>query len=93
MGYPTKVQLIQRKDSRQWYINFPAPIAQAIEENRDANHFSPHVLQSMVMPRGEKWLASLFSPARCGQGRLKGRLRGLPQGLFGRRRCPPRRPG
>jgi len=31
MGYPTKVQLIQRKESRQWYINFPAPIAQAME--------------------------------------------------------------
>jgi hypothetical protein len=31
MGYPTKVQLIQRKDSQQWYINFPAPIAQAME--------------------------------------------------------------
>jgi len=31
MGYPTKVQLIQRKDSQQWYINFPAPIAQAMD--------------------------------------------------------------
>jgi hypothetical protein len=31
MGYPTKVQLIQRKDSQQWYINFPAPIARAME--------------------------------------------------------------
>lgn len=31
MGYPTKVQLIERKDSRQFYINFPAPIAQAME--------------------------------------------------------------
>jgi len=31
MGYPTKVQLIRRKDSQQWYINFPAPIAQAME--------------------------------------------------------------
>jgi hypothetical protein len=31
MGYPTKVQLIQRKDSTQWYINFPAAIAQAME--------------------------------------------------------------
>jgi antitoxin component of MazEF toxin-antitoxin module len=30
MGYPTKVQLIQRKDSQQWYINFPAPIAEAL---------------------------------------------------------------
>ena len=31
MGYPTKVQLIQRKQSQQWYINFPAAIAQAME--------------------------------------------------------------
>ena len=31
MGYPTKVQLIQRRDSQQWYINFPAPLAQAME--------------------------------------------------------------
>lgn len=31
MGYPTRVQLIQRKDSEQWYINFPAPIARAME--------------------------------------------------------------
>ena len=31
MGYPTKVQLIRRKDSQQWYINFPAPIAQAMD--------------------------------------------------------------
>jgi hypothetical protein len=30
MGYPTKVQLIERKDSQQFYINFPAPIAQAM---------------------------------------------------------------
>lgn len=31
MGYPTKVQLIKRKDSEQWYVNFPAAIAQAME--------------------------------------------------------------
>lgn len=31
MGYPTKVQVIQRKDSEQWYINFPAAIARAME--------------------------------------------------------------
>jgi hypothetical protein len=31
MGYPTRVQLIQRQDSEQWYINFPAPIARAME--------------------------------------------------------------
>lgn len=31
MGFPTKVQLIQRKDSYQYYINFPAAIAQAMD--------------------------------------------------------------
>lgn len=31
MGYPTKVQLIKRKMSEQWYINFPAALAQACE--------------------------------------------------------------
>jgi hypothetical protein len=31
MGCPTKVQVIQRQDSQQWYINFPAPIAQAMD--------------------------------------------------------------
>jgi hypothetical protein len=31
MGYPTRVQLISRQDSRQWYINFPAALAQAME--------------------------------------------------------------
>ncbi len=31
MGYPTKVQLIQRQESEQWYINFPAPLARALE--------------------------------------------------------------
>ncbi len=31
MGCPTKIQLIKRKDSEQWYINFPAQIAQAME--------------------------------------------------------------
>ena len=31
MGFPTKVQLIQRKASEQWYINFPSAVAQAME--------------------------------------------------------------
>jgi hypothetical protein len=34
MGYPTKVQLIKRKQSKQWYINFPAAVAQAMEFER-----------------------------------------------------------
>ncbi len=32
MGYPTKVQLISRtKGTDQWYINFPTPIAEAMD--------------------------------------------------------------
>jgi hypothetical protein len=34
MGFPTKVQLINRKNSEQWYINFPSAIAQAMEFNK-----------------------------------------------------------
>ena len=31
MGFSTKVQLIQRKNSEQYYINFPSALAQAME--------------------------------------------------------------
>lgn len=31
MGYPTKIQLIQRQASHQWYVNFPTALAQALE--------------------------------------------------------------
>lgn len=31
MGYNTKIQLIKRAKSEQWYVNFPAAVAQAIE--------------------------------------------------------------
>lgn len=34
MGFPTKVQLISRKASQQWYINFPSALAQAMEFSR-----------------------------------------------------------
>ena len=31
MGYPTKVQLIKRQASEQWYVNFPTALAHAME--------------------------------------------------------------
>lgn len=31
MGFSTRVQLIKRKSSEQWYINFPSALAQACE--------------------------------------------------------------
>jgi hypothetical protein len=37
MGFPTKVQLIQRKASEQYYINFPSALAQAMEFSKGEN--------------------------------------------------------
>jgi hypothetical protein len=34
MGFPTKIQLINRKNSRQWYIGLPSAVAQAMEFER-----------------------------------------------------------
>lgn len=34
MGFPTKVQLIKRKASQQWYVNFPSALARAMEFSR-----------------------------------------------------------
>jgi len=31
VGFPTKIQLIKRAKSEQWYINFPSAVAQAME--------------------------------------------------------------
>jgi len=31
MGYPTSVQLIDREKTEQWYVNFPAAIARAMD--------------------------------------------------------------
>jgi len=31
MGYQTKVQLIKRAKSEQWYVNLPAQVAKALE--------------------------------------------------------------
>lgn len=31
MGYKTKIQLIQRRESEQWYVNFPTQVAQVMD--------------------------------------------------------------
>jgi len=30
MGYPTKIQLISREKGKQWYVNFPNALAEAM---------------------------------------------------------------
>ncbi len=37
MGYQTKVQLISRKASEQYYINFPSALAHAMEFSKGEN--------------------------------------------------------
>ena len=37
MGFRTKVQCIKRKNSEQWYINFPSAMAQAMEFSQSEN--------------------------------------------------------
>ncbi len=36
-GFKTKVQCIKRKESEQWYINFPSALAQAMEFSQSEN--------------------------------------------------------
>jgi len=56
MGYRTKVQLIQRQNSQQWYINFPAALAQAMEFSRG------EVVEWILADRGQLRLRRLQPP-------------------------------
>lgn len=55
MGYPTKLQLIKRKSSEQWYVNLPAALAQAMEFQKGEQvewFIDDH--QHLVLKRDEK---------------------------------------
>lgn len=49
MGYPTKVQLISREKGKQWYVNFPNVLAEAMNfvkgETVEWTVVSTHCLQ------------------------------------------------
>ena len=52
MGYPTKVQLIRRKASKQWYINFPAAIAAAMQfQKGETVEWTIHDRHTLVLRR------------------------------------------
>ena len=52
MPFPTKVQLIQRKASEQWYINFPSAVAQAMDfEKGEVVQWSIHDRNTLVLKR------------------------------------------
>ena len=56
MGYQTKVQLIKRSKSEQWYVNFPSQVAQAMEFERG------EVVEWYVEDKGTLALKRLVTP-------------------------------
>ena len=83
MGYPTKVQLIKRKRGvDQWYINFPTPLAQAMNFSKgevvewtiaDKSHL---VLSRRSTPEGSvkiKKKRKVSSNTSTGSGKKQGK--------------------
>jgi len=60
MGHPTKIQLIKRAKSEQWYINFPAAVAQAMEFQRgEVVEWLIDDHQRLVLTRSDQAVAAL----------------------------------
>lgn len=59
MGFPTKIQLIKRVKSEQWYINFPSAIAQAMEfERGEVVEWLIEDKHKLILKRDESGLSS-----------------------------------
>jgi len=60
MGYPTKIQIIKRANSEQWYVNFPAAVAQAIEfQQGEIVEWLIDDYQNLVLKRSDEAVAPL----------------------------------
>lgn len=60
MGYKTKIQLIKRVKSEQWYVNFPSAVAQAIEfEQGEVVEWLIDDHQNLVLKRSDEAVAAL----------------------------------
>ncbi len=67
MGYSTKLQCIKRVKSEQWYVNFPAAVAQAIElQEGEIVEWLIDDYQNLVLKRSDQAVSSLKKklPAR-----------------------------
>ena len=52
MPFPTKVQLISRKNSEQWYINLPSAVAQMMDFTKgEGVNWSLHDRATLVLER------------------------------------------
>ena len=65
MPYPTTVQLIQRRRSQQWYVNFPAAVANALDFSKG------ETVEWMVLDRGRLLLARRRVPKAPALTKLK----------------------
>lgn len=55
MGFKTKVQLINRKESQQWYINFPSACAQMMDfEKGEVVEWVVTETGDLILKRGKK---------------------------------------
>jgi antitoxin component of MazEF toxin-antitoxin module len=55
MGYPTKIQLIKRSKSEQWYINFPSALAQAMDfERGEIVEWTIETKNKLILTRNER---------------------------------------
>jgi len=54
MSFPTKVQKINRKNSEQWYINFPSAVAQMMDFSKgEVVRWTLHDRSTLILERPE----------------------------------------
>ena len=66
MGFLTRVQLIKRRKSRQWYINFPSAVAQAMEFEKG------EIVEWIVEDKANLVLHRLHASSTAGKKKRKG---------------------
>lgn len=68
-GTPTKVQLIKRKNSEQWYVNLPAQVAQAMDfERGEVVEWSVEDKATLALTRRQVPLSKLKKNRRISRG-------------------------
>lgn len=73
MPFPTKVQLIKRKNSEQWYINFPSAVAQMMDFSKgEVVEWSLHDRSTLVLDRPDAPPSPLKKTTRDSSSASKG---------------------
>ena len=72
MGYTTKIQLIKRVKSEQWYVNFPAAVAQAIEfKQGEVVEWLIDDNQNLLLKRSDEAVSPLKKKLQNSRGKKK----------------------